>query len=64
MDYVSETKMDMRKVRSIRPWTDKEGNERFYIRDVGSLVSEYRHATGRSSGLSMMISMVVRVLVA
>lgn len=45
MDYVSDTKMNMALVKSkIRPWTDKEGKERYYINNVPYLISDYRSA--------------------
>lgn len=45
MDYVSDIKMNMNLVRSnIRPWTDKEGNERYYVNAVSFLISDYRTA--------------------
>lgn len=45
MDFVSDIKMNMNLVRSnIRPWTDKEGNERFYVNNLSSLISDYRTA--------------------
>lgn len=47
MDYISDAKMNMALVRSeLKPWTDKEGHERYYINDVGHLISEFRIATG------------------
>jgi hypothetical protein len=46
MDYVSDMKMNMALVKSkIRPWTDKEGKERYYINNVPYLISDYRSAT-------------------
>ena len=45
MDFVSDIKMNMNLVRSnIRPWTDKEGNERYYVNAVSALISDYRTA--------------------
>jgi len=44
--YKSDVKMNMNLVRSnLKPWTDKEGNDRYYVNDLGYLLSKYRSAT-------------------
>ena len=49
MDFKSDIKMNMKLVESgLRPWTDKEGNIRFYVNNVSDLIDDYRDATGHS----------------
>lgn len=46
MDYKSDIKMNMNVVSSIiRPWTDKDGNVRYYINNISTLISDYRAKT-------------------
>ncbi|MBQ1293275.1 MAG: hypothetical protein IIY21_04510 [Clostridiales bacterium] len=44
--FKSDVKMNMNIVKSVlRPWTDKEGNVRYYINDIEMMLNNYRSAT-------------------
>lgn len=44
--YKSDVKMNMNLVRSnLKPWTDKEGNIRYYINGIQTMLYNYRSAT-------------------
>ena len=44
--FRSDVKMNMNIVKSaLRPWTDKEGNTRYYINNIEMMLNNYRSAT-------------------
>lgn len=46
--YRSDVRMNMNLVKSgLKPWTDKEGNVRYYINNLEYLLSNYRTAVGK-----------------
>lgn len=47
-DFIGTKTMNMDIVKAeLKPWTDKDGNTRYYLNNIASLIGAYRRDTGR-----------------